>query len=88
MHINSDGTIKAGSYGISGIDDDGTGDRGINFSTAFATADEYTGVESLYNSAGYIQASNWGTGSHDIVTKNASGSATDIISTGSFMGAT
>ena len=89
VFITAAGAIShAGTYGISGVDDDGTGDRGINFSTSFTTDDVYTGVETMYNSAGYIQASNWNKAYHDIITKNASGSATDIISTGFFMGDT
>ena len=89
VFINAAGAIShAGTYGISGVDDDGTGDRGINFSTSFTTDDVYTGVETMYNSAGYIQASNWNKAYHDIITKVDDGTATDIISTGFFMGDT
>jgi proline dehydrogenase len=89
VFINAAGAIShAGTYGISGVDDDGTGDRGINFSTSFTTDDVYTAVETMYNSAGYIQASNWNKAYHDIITKIDDGTATDIISTGFFMGDT
>jgi len=36
VKIETDGSLVAGSYGVTSVDDDGTGDRTINFSTDFA----------------------------------------------------
>ncbi len=37
-HVSADGTTASATFNISSLDDDGTGDRGINFSTNMGSA--------------------------------------------------
>jgi hypothetical protein len=78
--INADGTLKAGNYGISSVGDTATGSRTINFTTAFAAADQYVVAHCLNNALGYIQVSSYNTTAQAFLTKNSSGTNTDIIS--------
>jgi hypothetical protein len=87
LYINSDGTLRAGNYGVSSVTDNGTGNRTVNFSTSFDTADEYVVAHCLNNSLGYIQISSYSTSNQILLTKNSSGTNTDIISQHVYFGA-
>ena len=78
-YINTDGTLRAGNYGVSSVTDTATGSRTINFATAFDTADQYVVAHCLNNALGYIQVSSYNTDAQAFLVKNSSGTNTDYI---------